>query len=66
MESIRRDDADSEAPKRVTADERKYLYPVRRDLNSVVLRKGLANQEKKPYDVLAEGLLSEKSRGDWI
>jgi hypothetical protein len=34
-------------------------------LNSVALRKGLANQEIKPFDVLAEGLLSEKSRGDW-
>jgi hypothetical protein len=21
---------------------------------------------KKPFDVLAEGLISEKSRGDWI
>jgi hypothetical protein len=46
------------------ADERKNLYPVRRDLNAVVLQKGWQTKKKSPLCVLAEGLVSKNSRSD--
>jgi hypothetical protein len=36
-----------------------------RDLNSILNGQNRGPTTKKPFDVLAEGIVSEKSRGEW-
>jgi hypothetical protein len=49
---------------RVTANAEKYPAPSQSGLNSARRAKNREISREKPFDVLAEELLSEKSRGD--
>jgi hypothetical protein len=52
-------------PKRVTADEQKYPYPARKELNSAMTRKELTHQARSPSTFSPKGFSLKKSRGDW-